>query len=189
MIIQEESEPSKLKPLILVTLTLVLGFAMYNLVKGTDSSKTLSKEQEKEILGPSIEAFWSPTKELINQINLDAETHIAINKLQPGEPVSAEIFYRSSHNLLSKIDGGEEQVIKWKGKTDDELSYDLIGRIYFSGWTPLDGESYAYATLEVFDSKGASTMERIYPIDGSVQIKKERIKKIEAGEPLPPIEF
>jgi len=186
MIIQEEENNTPTKPILLVVLGVVLLFALYQSFKKGSETDPPSQEQEKEILLASIEPFWKPAKEIVNQVNLEAETYIAINKLEPREALSSEIFFKKGHKILSKIDGHEEQIITWKGTTDDELQYPIIGRIYLSGWTPKEGESYAYATLEVLAPDNTIKVERIYPIDESSQLKKERMKKIEAGESLPP---
>jgi hypothetical protein len=190
MILRDQEEEVKIqaKPILMVVLCIVLAFTLFKLLKTESPPETIGEVQEKEILTESVEAFWRPIKDLINEVNLNAETHIAINKLEVGEQLSCEIFLKDSHQLLSKIDGPEEQIITWKGQTDDELAYQLIGRVYLSGWTPNEGESFAYATLEVLGPDNSVKMERIYPIDDSSQAKKERILKIEAGESLPPPE-
>lgn len=183
---EQEKVRGPKKQILLVILGLVLLFALFKLLKSDGEPTILGEKQEKEILTESVEAFWKPIKDIINDINLDAETQIALNKLEPGETLSSEIFKKEGHQLLSKIDGPEEQVITWKGATDDQLAYNLIGRVYLSGWTPVEDESFAYATLEVLGADNSIKMERVYPIDNSSETKKERIKKIEAGESLPP---
>jgi hypothetical protein len=187
MIIEEEDTPSKVKPIILTVLAIILAFSLYKML-GFGGAASQQEEAAEESI-QSIEAFWKPTKDLINRINLDAETHIAINKLEPGEIISAEMFRKGGNQILEKIDGPEEQVITWKGVTDEATPNNIIGRLYLSGWTPKEGESFAYGTVEVYGPDNSLKMERIYPIDESSTSKAQRIKQIEKGEQLPPPEF
>jgi hypothetical protein len=187
MILEEQEEvKGPKKQILLAILGAVLLFAGFRLLKSDSEPQILGEQQEKEILSESIEPFWRPIKDVINELNIEAETQIAVNRLEPGEVISSELFRKEGNQLLSKIDGPEEQVITWKGTTDDQLAYNLIGRVYLSGHAPIEGESFAYATLEVLAPDNSLKMERVYPIDDSAEIKKERIKKIEAGASLPP---
>jgi hypothetical protein len=191
MFVQEEgSENGSLRRKL--SLGIAIAIAIFLLYKAYGIHLQRAEESEKsKAINTEIEEFWGNAKRIADDVNLEAESYIAINRLTPNEPLSPELFHSKSCEILKEIDGPEEQVIRWEATTTGELKVKLVGRLYLSAQAPPEGGSYAYAILEMIGGgeEGDTIPKKYHPQDDLVRQKEERIKKIENKEALPPIGY